>query len=187
MRFKQHRAIARDVFEDESDNKIFAFGCIVPDYIRRHPIHICNKTFDIAMDMFFSLKDDKNAKISHLNLGQVCHYICDYCCYAHGKKYYSLLYHRIYEVRIQKYYFANREKILLWYEKYKSSNQRINNQITDKDSLCKYIREQVERLEKKNDSYNDKYWCMNKSIMKNDIKMAYILLDIMNRYWKEYM
>lgn len=179
-----HVIIASTVFQNRTFR--FRFGSVGPDWIKRSPIHRKEETFEQVMEWYHNLPqmDDKQR---NLYQGYICHFICDYCTFAHGERYYDLLGHRIYEVQMQKYFLSHREQISRKYMKYRDSRENLYNSLSEqeKNNLSDYIFQYLEKLEKKNMSYGNPKWFQDQRIMKNDIWAAYVVLDLLDKVLRE--
>lgn len=175
---KMHMAIAADVF-GWNENEWLRFGSVAPDWFLPKPIHVLDKTYYKRVDRILC-KLRRNFVTNKLFIGIICHYICDYCTYAHESKYLDVVGHRKYEVNLQEYFFENWVQIKRWYKRYCDSDRALYEkyEINDIDSLNKNIVQILEKLREKNDSENDLEWWNNEAIMKRDILMAYRLLNL---------
>lgn len=184
MRFVMHRTIASDVFNDRG---VFAFrfGCVAPDYAKWDRIHRTKETYDRTMDWYVSLQGlqmPRNRKADFM-MGMVCHFICDYCCHAHWDDFYSFIGHRIYEVELQKFYLKHRREILAWYEEYRASAGTLYEEFNKEPGreIREFLLSFLNRLNDENNGADDGKWYRSEKIMMNDIKAAYMSLDLLFR------
>jgi len=202
MRFVMHRTIAEDVFNRGAG--AFRFGCVAPDYAKWDKVHRPFETYERTMDWFESQVNSRSGKDIHCDsgykkelrsgcmkelrsdflIGMVCHFICDYCCHAHWEKYYSFIAHRIYEVELQKFYIRKRTMILEWYENYRASGRTLYEDFKShrgnvEGNLREFLLAFLNGLNDENNAAADGKWYRSETIMINDIKAAYMSLDLL--------
>jgi len=110
MNFLTHVLISKTLYRHlsekmELDQKSFSYGNIKPDLSPQ-----CLRKPHMLENYLFLVYHDSNQLISHstpikefsIELGVLCHYICDFFCYCHlnHKLYHKLFRHFIYEIRL---------------------------------------------------------------------------------------
>lgn len=127
MYFFTHLFISKKLYKHFSgdfplDKKSFAYGNIKPD-ISHHPIYRNPHTLENYL-LFVNDRAKKlvEAEISlkdfSVDLGEICHYVCDFFCYYHLNEiiYRRLFDHFFYELRLHfimyKIYYGNKRKLL---------------------------------------------------------------------------
>lgn len=84
----------------------FIYGNIAPDYspkiiIKPHFTRVCEKQIDARIHSLSKKHVSKSGRLDAdyaVELGMLCHYLCDYFCFAHSKEFFeNLKVHRAYE------------------------------------------------------------------------------------------
>ncbi len=184
MRFREHYGIAKDIAGKEA-SFFFLMGSLFPDYVERHRIHRTDETLDLIKKRLHRALHTKNKIIKDYLLGTCMHYICDYCCYSHGDKYYEMVHHRIFENAEQAFY-CNRPDIRLkclknarrFYDKYKPENLSVSDSETFRAKSVK-MRIKLDHLLSKRicriENLHSKEWWIDERIMEIDLYYAYAL------------
>ena len=100
MRWGMHWRIGRDSLTGRS-SAVYQLGTILPDWFERHPIHRAEESLTRVLKKADRIRFMKRGIRRDWLLGTVMHYLCDYCCMAHGGEYYRFYRHRVYEVDSQ--------------------------------------------------------------------------------------
>lgn len=110
MNFLTHVMISKTLYRHlskkmELDQKAFSYGNIKPDLSPQ-----CLRNPHMLENYLFIIQHDSNRLISHntpvkefsIELGVICHFICDFFCYCHlnHNLYHKLFRHFIYEIRL---------------------------------------------------------------------------------------
>ncbi|HVI40544.1 MAG TPA: zinc dependent phospholipase C family protein [Anaerovoracaceae bacterium] len=110
MNFLTHIMISKTLYrhlskEMDLDRSAFLYGNIKPDLSPK-----CLRNPHILENYLFIVCNQSNQLINHhaplkeysVDLGEICHYICDFFCYYHldYKIYHKLFYHFLYEIRL---------------------------------------------------------------------------------------
>jgi hypothetical protein len=111
MNFFTHIMFSKELYRQlshhiELDKKSFCYGNIKPDLspkCLRNP-HLLENYLFIVANSSNRLITEKNPDLKEfsVDLGIICHYICDFFCYYHvdSKLYHHLLDHFLYEIRL---------------------------------------------------------------------------------------
>ncbi|MGB8450740.1 MAG: zinc dependent phospholipase C family protein [Anaerocolumna sp.] len=125
MYFFTHLFISKTLYKHFSgelslDKKAFAYGNIKPD-ISRESLHIShtleNYLFFVNEQAKQLIEKETSVKKFSINLGEICHYVCDFFCYYHLDEeiYNKKLHHFFYELRLHyelyKLYYRHKIKI----------------------------------------------------------------------------
>ncbi len=125
MYFFTHLFISKTLYKHFSgemplDRKAFAYGNIRPDILRGsdHNSHTLeNYLFAVNEQARQLTGNETSIKEFSVDLGEICHYVCDFFCYYHLNEeiYHKMLRHFIYELRLHyelyKIYFRHNLKI----------------------------------------------------------------------------
>lgn len=110
MNFLTHIMIAETLYQRLSkkmflDRKAFYYGNIKPDLspqCLRNPHILDNYLFLIHHDSNRLIEEKPPTKELSVELGVICHYVCDFFCYCHLDRalYHRFFFHFIYEIRL---------------------------------------------------------------------------------------
>lgn len=125
MYFFTHLFISKTLYkhfagELSLDKKAFAYGNIKPD-ISQESLHnshtLENYLFVVNERANQLIEKETTLKEFSVDLGEICHYVCDFFCYYHLNEeiYNKMLHHFLYELRLHyelyKIYFRHKLKI----------------------------------------------------------------------------
>jgi len=125
MNFLTHIMFSRTLYrhlskEMDLDRKAFFYGNIKPDLSPqcfRNPHILENYLFPVYYDSNRLIQQNPPVKEFSVELGVICHHICDFFCYCHLNHtiYHKLIYHLFYEIRLHLVFcsMAARNKINL--------------------------------------------------------------------------
>ena len=110
MNFLTHIMFSRTLYRHLSqkmdlDQKAFFYGNIKPDLSPqcfRNPHILENYLFPVYYDSNRLISQNPPSKEFSVELGVICHHICDFFCYCHLNHtiYHKLFYHLFYEIRL---------------------------------------------------------------------------------------
>ena len=167
MRFREHFGIAKDV-AGEKAGFFYLTGSLFPDYVERHRIHRSDETLGLIKKRIYRIQHTSNPLVKDYLLGTVMHYMCDYCCYSHGDKYYEMIHHRKFENAEQDYFCKHsRKKYLINAEAFYRKNRDKNKKLS--------IEKTLKRRENYIENLNSTHWWSDERIMKADLYYAYAL------------
>ncbi len=120
MYFYTHLYMAKVLYrhlskEIKLDKRAFSYGNIKPDLpspTRTH--HTIEKCLNIVSDKVNSLlEEETSSKEFSLLLGEICHYVCDFCCYHHLNEevHNKRFLHFTYELRLHWKLFTKRYQL----------------------------------------------------------------------------
>lgn len=99
--------VIRSKHPDILDEKVFQYGCVIPDYHYKLATipHYKSKSFEFVVNLINKNRclpqTTKEKQKFSADLGIVTHYICDYFCQAHNfKEYENWMDHLIYERKL---------------------------------------------------------------------------------------
>ena len=184
MRFQEHYGIAKDVAGKDA-TFFYLMGSLFPDYVERHRIHRSEETLELIKRRIFRAKNSKSRVVNDYLLGTCMHYICDYCCYSHGDKYYEMVHHRIFENAEQLYFKKNSKARVKYLKNAKKFYQKkILDCLSDKTEdysvknakmIRKNIDEALSSRLKRIERLNSVHWWTDERIMEIDLYYAYAL------------
>ena len=173
MRFREHFGIAKDV-AGEKAGFFYLMGSLFPDYVERHRIHRSDETLGLIKKRIYRIQHTSNPIVKDYLLGTVMHYMCDYCCYSHGDKYYEMIHHRQFENAEQEYFRKHsRKKYLINAEAFYRKNRDKNKKLS--------IEKTLKRRAKYIENLNSTHWWSDERIMKADLYYAYALCYYIDR------
>ncbi len=121
MNLFTHIAISMILYKSLKGNikvnrKAFIYGNIKPDLTNRiiEKPHILDyRLFDVCNHANRLMERNNDVKGFSVELGQICHYICDFFCQYHSnlKKYNHLFRHYLYEVKLQFVFLIRKKEI----------------------------------------------------------------------------
>jgi len=110
MNFLTHIMFSRTLYrhlskEMDLDRKAFFYGNIKPDLspqCLRNPHILENYLFPVYYDSNRLIQQNPPVKEFSVELGVICHHICDFFCYSHQNHtiYHKLFYHLFYEIQL---------------------------------------------------------------------------------------
>lgn len=125
MYFFTHLFISKTLYkyfigEIPLDKKAFAYGNVKPDISResRHISHTLeNYLLTVNEKAPQLIEKETSPEEFSINLGEICHYVCDFFCYYHlnEERYHKIFRHFLYELRLHvelyKIYFSRKLKM----------------------------------------------------------------------------
>ena len=165
MRFRAHYGIAKDIAGEDA-TIFFLMGALFPDYIERHRIHRTYESLPLIRRRIVHIHGMRDSALKEFMLGTVMHYVCDYCCYSHGEKYYEVVHHRIYENAEQEFYRNNPELRVKCLKRAKNYYEK-----HDKTNLINMLASREQKIK----ALNSVTWWTDERIMEIDLYYAYAL------------
>lgn len=167
MNFLTHIMFSRTLYRHLSqkmdlDQKAFFYGNIKPDLspqCLRNPHILENYLFPVYYDSNRLIRQNPPVKEFSVELGVICHHICDFFCYCHLNHtiYHKLLYHFFYEIRLHFVFcsMAARNKI----------NLRSERNNTDKNIAATVMQMRKEYMSKQKTLYKDIEYALQASLI----------------------
>ncbi|QAT61901.1 MULTISPECIES: zinc dependent phospholipase C family protein [Tissierellales] len=110
MFFFTHLFISKELYQHFSgemkiDRRAFAYGNIKPDLpLLKHDAHTLENCLFIVCDKFNRIMEEEETSSEEfsMELGEICHYVCDFFCYYHLSEeiYNKKIRHFLYELRL---------------------------------------------------------------------------------------
>lgn len=104
---------APDLLPSKGFQRAFLAGSVEPDLSISQFIvpHFWTKSKDVIYERIDNLFDKSELYLWDMfKMGQICHYLCDYCCYVHMNGIGDPKEHWDYECELQRVIFANTEE-----------------------------------------------------------------------------
>gem|GEM_PF-340767 len=125
--------IDKFTFKNQVQKWAFYFGTILPDLTItqfRHP-HFYRKSYDYVFNKLDQMEEKAMMRISDaIKLGEIVHYLSDFCCYAHiGGSIGKVSEHIRYEKNIHQYVMDNYHKLQNRFSDNRMVNADYNNVI----------------------------------------------------------
>ena len=181
MRWVPHWIIGADCLPGRRSLP-YQLGCLLPDWIDRHPIHRTDETLEIFLRRAEAARRLPKGALRDWRVGLLAHFLCDYCTEAHNGEYRRLFRHRVYEVRHQKRVLALRREgspLLTRIESVPVPPALLDPETgaeAFQTALRDFVAGELDALHAQIRALNSERWYTDRRIMDLDIRYAHRLL-----------